>query len=550
MSDDDQGVKSVEQQIEVARERISSENWILSDKHIYQDHGISGQVNVRAQFLEMMAAAQRHEFSVLVVWAMSRLGRNYNEANRNCDILNFEGVRVVSVVDGYDSDSKNARSQQFVINFKNAMFIDELSASVHRGNKQLHKQGKWTGGRPYGYTLKPEYSTNPSDRDPYGNPKRIGTYIVVNPDVAPIVVRVFTRFAEGASYRNIAGELNAEKIPSPGSSHTGRKQLRRAGWVVGSVRNMLKSPLYTGRVLWNRSKVIRHPITGKKVFRERPQNDWVERYDASLRIVPDDVWNAVQKRFTVTTVNKVKSGGKPRYVLSGLLRCKQCNGRYIINHTTYYVCANYQSGKVCSNNRTVKRHEVEREVLGGINIKLLEPKRVERWAEYLDEQLRLGVRESASKANDAPDKLKVERARLAKFRERLNDGDPEMAGDELLAVIALLEEKVKALQSPLPSHSEIAEALRKLPKSAQLYREEIRLGLDGDVAQAAKARNVLRSVLVGGQIVLENTADGRVAADFTVNPAGFLQRPVNGHTVTSGNSTDTVSPFHIRVFVK
>jgi hypothetical protein len=40
---------------------------------------------------------------------------------------------------------------------------------------------------------------DPSRRDPYGQPERVGTHLEIDPEQAPIVKRIFERFVEGAS---------------------------------------------------------------------------------------------------------------------------------------------------------------------------------------------------------------------------------------------------------------------------------------------------------------------------------------------------------------
>jgi len=54
--------------------------------------------------------------------------------------------------------------------------------------------------------------------------------------------------------------------------------------------------LYVGKVVWNRSRKVLDPETGKRVIRVRPQSEWVWRDVPELRIIPDDLWQAVQAR--------------------------------------------------------------------------------------------------------------------------------------------------------------------------------------------------------------------------------------------------------------
>jgi Recombinase zinc beta ribbon domain len=68
--------------------------------------------------------------------------------------------------------------------------------------------------------------------------------------------------------------------------------------------------------------------------------------------------------------------GKPRYLLSGLLRCGVCDAHYTITNATSYGCSSYHDGHACSNSILVGRDRVENILLGPIRDDLLKPDRV------------------------------------------------------------------------------------------------------------------------------------------------------------------------------
>src|SRR2546425_10976343 len=74
-------------------------------------------------------------------------------------------------------------------------------------------------------------------------------------------------------------------------------------------REMLRRELYIGHLVWNRSRFIKVPGTNKRVSRPRPKTEWriVERPE--LKIVSDDLWQAVQAR--QATLQKLYGGQRP-----------------------------------------------------------------------------------------------------------------------------------------------------------------------------------------------------------------------------------------------
>ena len=91
------------------------------------------------------------------------------------------------------------------------------------------RSGYVHGGRTFGY----------SNHHVDGHVER-----VINPDEAVVVVRIFTRYAEGAGLRTIAKELNAERLPAPRPSKGGP-----AGWSSVTVRDIIKRRLFIGELI-------------------------------------------------------------------------------------------------------------------------------------------------------------------------------------------------------------------------------------------------------------------------------------------------------------
>ena len=49
-------------------------------------------------------------------------------------------------------------------------------------------------------------------------------------------------------------------------------------------------------MVWNRLRYIKDPDTGKRVSRLNPERDWVVNDVPALRIIDDELWQAVQAR--------------------------------------------------------------------------------------------------------------------------------------------------------------------------------------------------------------------------------------------------------------
>ncbi len=485
----------------------------------FADAAMSGSDANRPQYRAMLEAAARHEFDVLIVDDLSRLTRDSVECERAIRRLEFAGLRIIATSDGYDSTSKARKVHRGFKGLMNEIFLDDLRERVHRGLAGQAMKHYWCGGKPYGYRLRPVLDA--STLDVYGQPSRIGTVLEIEDGKAAIVREIFERFADGASCLAIARELNARGVPSPGS--TWKRRARRCkAWMASAVRVILRNPLYCGRMRWNFSQFVRDPDTGKHKRRRRPKADWVEHQDESLRIISDDLFQRAQDRTraAANTDKRLKSGGRAKYLLSGLLVCNVCKSHYVIADARSYACSAHWNGGACSNHIRVRQDSIERTILGGVRRDLLAPDRVERMAKEMRAAYAERMRELAARAETLPREAQELEARIARLRERLRAGDPDLAPDELQVAIERVETKRRELLDARPAERENARVLAMLPRAAALYREQIDQGLGGDSAAAAKARTILRDML--GEIMLSPGEDGSLWAEYAMQPAALL----------------------------
>ena len=111
-------------------------------------------------------------------------------------------------------------------------------------------------------------------------------------------------------------------------------------------------------------------------------------------------------------------------------------------------------------------------------------------------------------------------ARIMRLRERLKAGDPNRTPDDLQAAIDRAEAKRRQVFDVQPTERENARVLAMLPRTAELYREQIDQGVGDDPAASAKARTILREML--GEIMLSPRDGGSLWAEYAMQPAALL----------------------------
>jgi site-specific DNA recombinase len=503
-STDRQTDSSIADQVRVCTEYAARQGWEVSEH--FEDQGISGAaVGNRPGFLAMMRAAQDRRFEALIVMDLSRLSRSNADLAKTIDRLAFTRIRVVGVHDGFDSAREG---HELISGFSGIMgqaFRKMVAKKTFAALESRAKTQRPTGGRAYGY------------RDDK-----------VDKGAAFMVLEIFGRFADGVSCRAIAAELNSRRIPSPGASWK-RTERRGSGWMGSAIRALLRNDRYVGRIVWNRSEWVKDPDSGKRLRRERPESEWITHQDESLRIVPDDLWARAQRRIKATAAdgNWGTTRGKPKYLLSGLLRCEVCGAHYVICNAVEYSCSSFVNGRACTNDIRVSRDRLQEVILGPVQTGLLAPERIQTMQREMQAYYAEKVKAGETRAIEAPKELQELEARIDRLRERLRAGDPDMTAGDIQAAIERAQAKCQELRDSSPAAKQSAKMFAFLPKAAELYRRQIAQGLEGNPREALKARVFLREAFEG-RIGMEPGEDGSLWAVYGFQPAALLRSVGNG----------------------
>src|SRR5690606_3887343 len=259
-SSDAQREASLEDQLRNCRQYAARMGW--PEPVVYTDAAVSGARNDRPGYLRLLADAPR--FDVILVDDLTRLSRDSVEATKATRRLTFAGVRVIGVSDGLDTGRKGHKAEVGLRGLMGELYLDDLREKTHRGLMCRALDGASAGGLPYGYRV-----SATGQRE-------------IREDQAEIVRPIYAEYLAGRSPREIVAGLNRDRVPSP------RGRTWAASAVAGDVRRgigILANPIYAGRQVWNRSRWVKHPDTGRRVRQERPQSEWVVTEHPELAIV-------------------------------------------------------------------------------------------------------------------------------------------------------------------------------------------------------------------------------------------------------------------------
>jgi hypothetical protein len=196
-------------------------------------------------------------------------------------------------------------------------------------------------------------------------------------------------------------------------------------------------------VIWAKTRKLRSPLTGKRIYRRRPQSAWRQREIPEKRIVPADLWEATRRRMQIVEkLYDCGSGKRPRlgraagspYLFTGLLQCADCRGSITIvsgqsktRSDSRYGCAMhaYRGDRVCKNNLLIARSALEKQLLAGLQEKVLHPDVIINYtfARFEDELARSVNRQSSGTG--------VVRKQLQKIEAEIRNCTRAIASDGL-----------------------------------------------------------------------------------------------------------------------
>ena len=519
-SSDLQSDSSIEDQIHLCNEFAKTKAWELVGR--YSDAALSGASLMRPGIQELIAGALAGEFDVVLAEALDRISRDQEDIAGVYKRMEFAGVEIVTLSEGPISSLHIGLKGTM-----NALFLKDLADKTRRGLRGRVERGKSGGGIAYGYDVVKRF-------DEEGNPLRGDRSI--NQDQAAIVRRIFNEYARNKSPRAIASQLNSEGVPSPSGKTWSQSAIngnRRRG------TGILNNELYIGMLVWNRQRFIKDPDTGRRVTRLNDESEWITQEVPELRIVPQELWNKAKARQKDLDARKpgLWRRNRPRYLLSGLIKCGECGGGYSKINTTHYGCsATRNKGEsVCTNRKTIARDRLEDAVLSALQTHLMSDKLVEIFCQEYTSQLNTlrAERDCARKARVA------EKTRLEKDADNLiqaiKDGiDTRMVKRPLERLSARLDELEYLIAE---SQGNVPPKPLVHPAMAKRYRSEVenlRKALERTDARA-EASEHLRGLI--GKIVL-TPEPGRkdLRIDLHGNLAGILQI-ASQKQVRPGNKT-------------
>lgn len=317
-SSDNQREESIEGQLRECQEYADKQGITIFGTYV--DRAYSAKTDNRPEFQRMIKDSGKHLFDVVIVWKLDRFARNRYDSAHYKNTLRKNGIKVISAKENISDGPEGIILETMLEGFAE-YYSAELAQKVLRGMTENALKCRTNGSRmPLGYIADSEQKYQ------------------IDPNTAPIVLEVFTRYADGETVTEIINDFNSRGIKS-------------------SIGNPFNKNSFS-KMLHNRRYI------GEYRFRE------VIIPDGVPRIIPKDLFDRVQERLKKNVKAPGRKKAKENYLLTTKLYCGKC-GAFMVGESgtsrwgnlhSYYKCAHAKREKTC-NKKTVRKDWIEQLVV-------------------------------------------------------------------------------------------------------------------------------------------------------------------------------------------
>lgn len=319
------------------------------------DDGYTGTNFDRPGFQEMLELLRQGVANCVIVKDLSRLGRDFT------GVLNFVqrifpemGVRFISVMDPYDSESEISQNDYLSLPIKsliNESYPANTSISIRGTLNSMRKEGLFVAAFTY-YGFK---------KDPENRHK-----IIIDPLAGEVVRDIFRLKLSGYSQDHIADYLEDKGILTPADYKVSQginfktpfKRYARSHWTAQAVGRILTNEIYIGVLIQGRTTTPNFKV--KKII-EKSEDEMAIIHGKIPKLISPTDFMVVQHLMDKDM--RTAPGSETVYLFAGILECASCrqnlvrksvkqNGKEYI----YYVCSTNKYDKnQCSPHRISER---------------------------------------------------------------------------------------------------------------------------------------------------------------------------------------------------
>lgn len=269
---------------------------------VYEEVVSGDSLYTRPQMLRLLEAVEAGEYEGVVCMDIQRLGRgSMTDQGAILDAFKYSHTKILTPTKTYDLDDDTDETYTEFETFMGRQELKMIKKRLQRGIKATVESGGYVSNAPYGYEQ-----------------TRVGKAptLKIKEDEAGFVRMIFDMYAnQGMGCQRIADTI----------SSMGARPRRGEAFSRNTIRKILRSPTYIGKVVWNQKSCIKpgKQGNGKHMVVYHPPEEWTVVDGLHPAIIDEDTFYRVQKMFDAHSHSPTFTGVIEN-PLSGVVICGNC----------------------------------------------------------------------------------------------------------------------------------------------------------------------------------------------------------------------------------
>lgn len=256
----------------------------------------------RPKMLELLQEVEERKYDGVLVMDIQRLGRG-DMQDQGIILKTFKNSKTKIITPQKTYDLTNEMDEEYT-EFEAFMSRKELKMITRRmqgGRTRSVEEGNYIATNPpLGYDIH------------FINKSRT---LKINEIEAPIIKIIFDMYTAGSGAKNIATHLNS----------LGYKTKLGNSFTSSSVLNIIKNPIYIGKVTWKKKEIKKSTTLGKvKDTKTRDKSEWIISEGKHAPIITEEIFNSAEKILNDRYHIPYQLCNAPVNAFAGVLQCAIC----------------------------------------------------------------------------------------------------------------------------------------------------------------------------------------------------------------------------------
>lgn len=305
---------------------------------IYEEIVSGESIGQRPEMLKLLEDISNNIYDAVLVMDMDRLGRgNMQEQGLILDTFKSNNTKIITPRKTYDLNDEFDEEYSEFEAFMARKELKIITRRMQRGRIKSIEEGNYIGTyAPFGYKI-------------VGQGR--GRHLEVDENNGPIVKFIFEEYASGNGGNRIAEKLN----------NMGYKTATGKSFYGHSVLNIIKNPVYIGKISWGKKDYSKKDSKGKRTTQVKPKEEWPLYEGKHEKLISNELYDTCQKQLNSKTHVPYKT--KLTNPLAGIVLCAYCGKamsfRPYKQGEPHLTCANSN----CKKNKSSRFDYIEDEII-------------------------------------------------------------------------------------------------------------------------------------------------------------------------------------------